>query len=444
MSFEVTVEKLVYGGEGLGYSGGKVILVSGSLPGERLEVEELRTAKGVVHARSLRLIEPSSERMEAPCPFFGRCGGCQYQHFRPEQQSITKGEILRETLLRIGKIAWEQEIPLHTARPLGYRNQAQFKVSAAQEASVEIGFYQAESHRLVPINACLIVSAKLNAILAELRRSEWLEKLRGAQEIDLMADHNDDCAMMVIRAQKEGPLSDSNVREVLATDLLRQMPGLQTAAFDRNGRYEFFGQPALSYQVREFRYQVSPGSFFQASRFLLPELVNAALNTNSGATASEPRTPDPEPRGLALDLFAGVGLFTLPLGRRYTQVIGVEGNPGYAADLKANALRYDFTNIRSVSLPVFDFLRRFAQGAPDLVLLDPPRAGMGSPALKRLTDLAPRRIHYVSCHPPTLARDLHEFLGRGYRLESIEMFDLFPQTYHIESVARLVRGASEA
>ncbi len=442
MSFEVTVEKLVYGGEGLGYAGGGVVLVPDSLPGESLEVEQSRAAKGVIHARALRLIEPSPERIQAPCPFFGRCGGCQYQQLRPERQSIAKSEILRETLRRIGKIAWDREIPVHAAGPVGYRNQAQFKVSAALEGAVEIGFYQAESHHLIPIDACLIASPKINTILAELRRPAWLERLRGAQGVDLMADHDDDRTMMLIRPL-QGPLSDSKIREALASDLLRQLPGVQTVAFDRNGSFESFGQPSLSYQVGEFRYQVSPGSFFQASRFLLPKLVNA-VTANSDGLANDSPTPIPEPPGLALDLFAGVGLFTLPLARQYTQVIGVEGNPGSAADLKANALRYEFTNIRSVSLPVCDFLRRFAQAAPDLVLLDPPRAGVGPPTLKRLADLAPRRIHYVSCHPPTLARDLRALLGQGYRLESIEMFDLFPQTYHIESVARLFRSAPKA
>lgn len=445
MPFEVTVEKLVYGGAALGYAGGKVVLVFDALPGERLEAEEVRRAKGVIHARPLRLIEPNVERIPAPCPYFGCCGGCQYQHLRPARQTLAKSEILRETLRRVGKIAWEREIPVHAAEPWNYRNQAQFKVST-RGASVELGFYEAESHRPVPIEACLILSPRLNAVLSELRRPPWperLARLEGIREIELMADDRDERVIMVIRAGKSTMREqDSRAARAQAEEVLAALPAVQTVAVDRDGALERFGEPWLHYQVGEFRYRVSPGSFFQSSRFLLPQLVAAALNAAPGAQAAKYGTPDPEPHGLALDLFAGVGLFTLPLARRCAQVIGVEANRGSAADLKANATAHGASNVQAVSLPAFDFLRRFAQGEPDFVLLDPPRAGVGAPTLARLADRGPHRIHYVSCHPPTLARDLRELLGRGYGLESVEMFDLFPQTYHIESLARLVRRPS--
>jgi len=143
---------------------------------------------------------------------------------------------------------------------------------------------------------------------------------------------------------------------------------------------------------------------------------------------------------LALDLFAGVGLFTLPLGQRFTQVIAVEGNSKSASDLTASAQVHGLENIRIAREPVFDFLRRYAQTDAGLAVLDPPRAGVDVGTLKILIRLRPSRIHYVSCSPPTLARDLRYLTERGYRLDSIELFDFFPQTYHIECLARLSRS----
>jgi len=142
---------------------------------------------------------------------------------------------------------------------------------------------------------------------------------------------------------------------------------------------------------------------------------------------------------LALDLFAGVGLFSLPLAGRFEQVIAVEAAPGATQDLAATAHAHSLTNVRPVTATAHDFLRRFAQTGAELVVLDPPRAGVGPAALRILSDLAPRRIHYVSCSPPTLARDLGLLSARGFELKAVELFDLFPQTYHVEALARLTR-----
>jgi 23S rRNA (uracil1939-C5)-methyltransferase len=195
-------------------------------------------------------------------------------------------------------------------------------------------------------------------------------------------------------------------------------------ATDAGGGSRVFGDQALQYQVGDFKYRVSPGSFFQASKFLLPEFVKSATEGEQGA--------------LALDLFAGVGLLTLPLARQIDEVVAVEAHPLAAADLAANAKVHAFQNVRAVAETAFDFLRRYARSSPDLVVLDPPRAGVGSDTLKFIAALQPRRIHYASCHPPTLARDLGLLIARGYELKSIELFDFFPQTFHIECVAKLV------
>lgn len=445
--FEFTPQKLVYGGDALGYYQGRPVLVPRALPGERLEVEPVRTAKGVVHARPLRILKPAPERVDPPCPYFGGCGGCQYQHLNPQSQTAWKTEILRETLRRIGKITWDTEIPLHRGQEWNYRNQAQVKVARQPDGQVALGFFEAESHRLFPVDVCLILSLRLNMLLGELRRQEWSDRLAACQEIELLADDRDEEVLLILRGCLE-----PQEGKALAQQFLAQLPGVVSVGIERGRECQVFGKPTLAYSVGEFRYRISPGSFFQASRFLLPELVAAVVAPGfspasaavtggaSGYLNSDSPFPATDSRSLALDLYAGVGLFTLPLARRFTQVVAVEAHPKSAADLAANAQAHALQNVRPVAETAFDFLRRFAQAEPDLVVLDPPRVGIGAGTLKFLAACRPKRIHYLSCSPPTLARDLGYLIARGYRLDSVEWFDFFPQTYHIECLARLLRN----
>ena len=450
MPFEFHAEKLVYGGDALGHHEGRAVLVPRALPGERLQVEEVRTAKGVVRARPLQVLAAAPERVAAPCPYFGRCGGCQYQHFDAEPQAVAKREILRETLRRLGHITWDGEIPIHTGQPWNYRNQAEFKVERRANGGISLGFFESESHRVADVDACPILSPRLNALLNALRAPEWSERLALCREIKMLADDRDNEVMLTLRGMFE-----SEAKEVVARECLAGLPGVVSVVIEEpSGRRPHpagdcgpnaFGKPALVYKVGEFRYQVSPGSFFQAARFLLPEFVDAVTREASDSlrTAAQPLcghiNHDDSVRGsLALDLFAGVGLLALPLARRFASVIGVDASARAAADLGASARDHGLANVRAVAETTYDFLRRFAQTAPDLALLDPPRSGVGARTLNLLAALKPRRIHCVSCSPPTLARDLEFLLKRGYRLESLELFDFFPQTYHIEALARLM------
>lgn len=421
MTFKLTAQKLVYGGEALGHHEGRPVFVPLVLPGERAEVEVARAAKGVVHARPLRILEPSPDRAEPPCPYFGRCGGCQYQHLRVDLQPSVKREILRETLRRIGKLAWDSEIALHAASPWNYRNQAQLKVAHGADGRVELGFFERESHRLFPVDECLILSPRLNAVLAQLRSTGWSSRLGECREIDLLADDRDECVAVTFR----GHIS-RDAAEGAARDMLSKLPGVVSVAVEGEGLTRVYGESGLDYHVGEFRYHISPGSFFQVSRYLLPKLVEEVT--------------DAQPGELALDLFAGVGLFTLPLARRFARVIGVESARESAGDLEVNVRVHSLANVRVAGETDFDFLRRFAQAEPDLVVLDPPRAGIEARALKLLADSRPKRIHYLSCSPPTLARDLSFLLNCGYRIISVAMFDVFPQTYHIESLVKVTRS----
>jgi 23S rRNA (uracil1939-C5)-methyltransferase len=418
--FEFTPVKLIYGGEALGFQAGRTILSPRVLPGERAEVEELRRQKGVIHARPVRILEPSHERVDPLCPYFGRCGGCQYQHLVYAAQAAAKAEILRETLRRLGQVKWDEAIPAHSGPAWNYRNQAQLKMGNATDGAAALGFFEAESNRLVPIDACPILSPRLNALLAVLRSDRWISELTKGREVELLADDRDQKVMLTL-----GGNWNAEEAEALAHKCLAELDGVATVAMARDASLQVLGEPHLTYRVGEFAYRLSPTSFFQSARFLLPELVTAVTAEASGA--------------VAMDLYAGVGLFALPLAKRFEQVMAVEAHPQAAADLAVNARAMPGMKIRAIAGTTFDFLRRYAQMEPDLVVVDPPRAGVGTETLKLLLALRPKRLHYVSCSPPTLARDLGFLLKHGYRLDNLELFDCFPHTYHIESVARLSR-----
>jgi 23S rRNA (uracil1939-C5)-methyltransferase len=267
----------------------------------------------------------------------------------------------------------------------------------------------------------LIVSPRLNAVLAELRQPEWAEGLGSLREIDLVADERDEEVMLTLQGESFGAEG-----EQMGHKLLEKVPGAVCVALAGKNRTRVLGKPALQYSVGEVSYRVSPGSFFQVSRFLTPDLVTSVAGDERGE--------------LALDLFAGVGLFSLPLARRFQRVVAAEANPIAVSDLRATAEANGLSNLHAAGETTYDFLRRFAQMAPDLVVMDPPRAGVDAGSLKLLGALRPRKIHYLSCSPPTLARDLKSLAGHGYHLESLELFDLFPQTYHVEALARLARS----
>ena len=256
---------------------------------------------------------------------------------------------------------------------------------------------------------------------ATTRGAAATSRLAACREIELLVDDLDEKVRVVLRGCTEPAEA-----EALGRDCLAGLPGVVMAAVEEEKHLKVFGEPAIVYGVGGFRYRISPDSFFQVNRFLVPELIAAVTGGESGSTA--------------IDLFAGVGLFSLPLARRFQDVVSVEAEAQAVADLAANAQAHGMKNLRAVVENVFDFLRRCAIREPDLVVLDPPRAGVGIDALQLLVRLRPKRLHYVSCSPPTLARDLRFLLDQGYELNSLEFFDFFPQTYHIESLAKLSRG----
>jgi len=419
----IKIEKLVYGGEGLGHHEGNTVFVPFVLPEEVVAVRPVERRKKFVRGRIEQVVTPSPQRTTAPCPHFGVCGGCHYQHIPYEAQLQYKTEILRETLGRIGRIEWKNSIRAHPSPPFGYRNRAQWKIRPASDAgAADIGYFQAGSTSFCAVDVCPILSPRLAECLAALARllaqSELPATLR---EAEAFVDSSD--TKVLLNASLE---SFDRAPDALADIFRGALPGVETILLHegRGDRFELFGAGYLHYEACETPYRIGHLSFFQVNRFLVEELVRAVLGEEEGR--------------LALDLFAGVGLFTVPLARRFARVVGVESNLAAARDLEANLQESGAGE--HANAEAGEFLARW-RDTPDLVVLDPPRAGVPPRALARLKEIAPARLTYLSCDPATLARDLSVLTAGkgGYEIREIHLFDVFPQTYHIESLVRLSR-----
>lgn len=429
---EVRIEKLVYGGEGLAHHDGQTVFVPLVLPGELVLIEAAERKKKFVRGRLDRVLEPSPERVAAPCPYYARCGGCQYQHIPYEAQVRYKAEILRETLGRIGKIQWTGPIETHVSPPYEYRNRAQWKLRASGAnggASAGIGYYEMGSTKLCAIEGCPISSPRLNDALSRLRGLVLRAKaLSAIDEIEAFADSNDDNILLNLSAER---LADSPAS--IAAALREAVPYAESILIQdrRADKFHLDGPGFLNYSAGGATYRVGHLSFFQVNRFLIEALVQAVAG---GAEHGK----------LALDLYAGVGLFSVALTNRFDRVIGVESNAAAASDLENNLKQSGGASPAGRNTTTEAFLSRWRE-QPDLVVIDPPRTGVEPSALDQLKRLAPERIHYVSCDPSTLGRDLALLIGTNdasaYEIESMNLFDIFPQTYHMEVLVRLRRRA---
>jgi 23S rRNA (uracil1939-C5)-methyltransferase len=435
----LTIEKLIYGGDGLArlttadQRRARAVLVPFVLPGEEVKANPVEEKPGFVRAALETILVPSSERIAPLCPYFQRCGGCHYQHTGYDQQLVIKREILRETLQRTAKIRWEGEIPLHSSAPWNYRNRTRLKIGTAPFA---LGYYRYGSHDLLPVENCPISSPLINRAISALWEigRDGIFNSYPIAEIEFFVDHDDTRLMLELYATT--PKSEREW-EVVVGKLRAKMPMVASVAIfsrrpppKKGRRRSDTGEPQLDacfstepfvYQTHEISYQVSPGSFFQTNRFLTERLLELVCAEAHGT--------------LALDLYAGVGLFSAALARSFQHVEAVEIAPASFNDLRENVPR----NVSVHQMTTAAYLTTAAgRKNPDLVVVDPPRAGLGEEVSRKLAAIGAARLTYVSCDPATLARDLNIFLRAGYDLQQLDLVDLFPETYHIETVAQLV------
>jgi 23S rRNA (uracil1939-C5)-methyltransferase len=390
----VTIEKLVYGGAGLARIGGRVVLAPFVLPGETARV---RVEENVIEAQLEEVVTPAAGRTEPRCPFFTRCGGCHYQHADYELELEQKRAILGEVLRRVGKLEAPEEIRVVSGPPFEYRNRAQLHLAGGG-----IGYYAHGSRRLVAVDQCPISSPKINQALAALR--EMLPDRRFPSFVRSLELFTNETEVQLNVLETGQP-----VARRFFDWCLERVPGLTGGT--------------IEYPVRQDLYRVRHLSFFQVNRFLIEQMVDCALEGAEGETA--------------LDLYAGVGLFSIPLARRFAAVTAVETSASAAGDIQFNASRAGLAvSVRQQSVEAY---LESLDKAPDFVLADPPRAGLGKRAVRELLRLRPARLVVVACDPATLARDLGALTAGEYAIEQMTLIDLFPRTFHIETVVGLRR-----
>lgn len=433
---ELTVEKLVYGGDGLarldsGEQRAKTVFVPFVLPGERVEATLVEERPGFGRARLDGVLQSSKERTQAACPYFGSCGGCQYQHIDYNAQVRFKSEILRETLRRTAKLDLAMEVQAHPSPFLNYRNRTRFHVRHSPEFA--IGYFRQGSHQLLPVRECPISCGLINRVL----RNFWELGEAGVvpreiAEIELFADAADEKLLVEVYLREQQPSHGKPLSD-FASYLSSAIPAIEgIVSFrpkpSRSRQVEYgngdvlWGKRDLPYEVAGERYTISAGAFFQTNRFLLPQIVELVAGNHNGR--------------LALDLYSGVGLFAVPLARRFERVVAVESSPVSAADLRINVSE----NVKISSQSSEAYLSSVAgKLKPDLIVADPPRAGLGAAVCAQLNRLPAQRMTYLSCDPATLARDLKELVSGGWRISKMHLLDLFPQTFHIETCVMLQR-----
>lgn len=371
-------------GLGLGFAEKLTVFVPLAVEGDHLRVR-LNEVKGrIAFAGIIDFIAPSPDRVDPPCPYFGACGGCDFQQMTYPAQLEAKIGIIRDCLHRIGKIEYEGNIDIiGSPEEFGYRSRAQWHIDTAAK---KIGYFKRGSHDVIDIAQCPILTPGLEKTLKELRETiEW-DSFWGE------------------RLEIEAASGDGGVISIYGEELIEPTD-------------------EISFTTAGEKYFYSARSFFQGNQFLVEKLVETAVGDAAGERA--------------LDLYCGVGLFSIPLARTFGEVIGVEGN-GAAVELaEKNAGHAGLGNIEFFSAGVGVFLHETRPKNVDFVLLDPPRAGTERGVIDTIIKMKPAAISYVSCEPSILARDLRIFLDAGFSIDSITALDLFPQTHHVETVARL-------
>jgi 23S rRNA (uracil1939-C5)-methyltransferase len=432
---QLTIEKLVYGGDGLArlpsdeQGPGKAAFVPFVLEGETIEASIVEQKRGFARGRVEKILQPSPQRVEPSCPYFSRCGGCHYQHSRYEHQVEIKSGILKETLRRTAKVELETEVKIHPSPAWNYRNRARLHVRTVPDFA--LGYYKFNSHEVLPVEQCPVSSPLINrAISAFWRRGRERKMPDGIREIEFFVNAEDTELLIEVSCEPGTPSTPIREWADVARSTMPEIIGIVVDKTDtahagkrtEPKRIATAGGGEINYTVDDVSYRVSAGSFFQINRHLINELVAIVCLQDGG--------------NIGLDLYAGVGLFSTFLSKSFAQVIAVEPSQTSHLDLLHNSP----ANVKAVRATTVDFLRS-APGKlrPDLVVVDPPRSGLGESVVQSLVGLGAHRMTYISCDPATASRDLVGLLSAGYRIEQVHLVDLFPQTYHLESVFHLAR-----
>ncbi len=442
---QLRVDRLSYGGRGVARADGYVVFVPYTAPGDRVRARLVRLKRSFAEAEPVEIVETSADRVDPPCPYFGRCGGCTWQHLAYPAQLQAKEQIVRESLERLGGL---RDLPLRpivpAPQPFGYRNKMEF----AFHPEATLGLHlRGHFDRVLEIDACLLPSPTASAVLQEVKA---FVRERGLP----CYDHRTRQGLLRHLVYREGMRTGQVLVAVvtspgpfpegveLARSLAARHPQVGGVLWAQSSalsdavvvdRLEvLWGEPTIEEELAGLRFRIGLETFFQTNTEQADRMVHLALEL-----------ADLQGTERVADLYCGVGTFTLAFARRAGFVWGVEVVPSAVEAARENAARAGIRNVEFVQGEVRAVLPELVArtGPPDLVVLDPPRSGAGGKVIRKVGRASPRRVLYVSCNPTTLAPDLKELLPFGYSVRAVQPVDLFPQTYHVETLVLLERAS---
>lgn len=407
--YRVQIEKLDHYGRGIAHIGGKIVFIPYTLPLEDVDVKIVLEKKKYMEAIPIAFHSYSKDRRESICPYFGKCGGCDLLHLSYEKQLLFKENKVKEILGRFGSVDTTLIAPIISLENITfYRNKATFKVKE------KIGYYGKKSYDLIPIDTCQIVHPKINKILKILNQERYLSSIT---DIVIRISHNEE-SMIIFSVEEEKDLNFTNLDQVANTIICVQ-----------NGAYKVVkGKRFIDDQIGSYSFKISPTSFFQVNRFTTQKLYDVVYNALS-LTGKE----------TVLDLYCGTGTLGIYASDKASKIIGVEVNPEAVENARENAKKNSVLNSHFICQNLTKFKKdSIINDSIDILIVDPPRAGLEGDALPFLMKQKIPKMIYVSCDPVTLARDLKE-LQKIYNIIKVVPVDMFPHTYHVECVCVLKR-----
>ncbi len=426
-TFTVKINSLSYGGRGVGRrEDGKVVFVPGVIPGESLLVQVDKEQSSYCTAEVIEILERSPKRIEPECPLFSVCGGCDWQHIAYSDQVYWKDAILCDEIKKaLPQVDLPRQQPVPSRIDFGYRGHA--ILQCAYEPDFSLGFFMKRSNRVVEFDQCPVLNPGVQKIIGGLKRILRENPLPGLSSIEIHAPQEE--SILLARVEKTDPKKVMKVMEKIYAEL--DISGVSFAMLGPKRSDFVLGQNFCRYSLdihgRQVHLSSAFGGFIQANDQVNTDLIEYVSYLASGSE-------------YVLDLYSGGGNFSIPLSRVSSRVVGIEQSHKLVSQGKVSAKKNRAENVRFLAMDATRAVEsvRDEQVGFDTVVLDPPREGAKDVA-RILPELKARRIIYISCNPSTLARDLKPLVQSGYNVKSVKLFDMFPQTYHIESVAYLER-----
>lgn len=439
----VHVEDLTHDGAGVAKVDGYPLFIQGALPGEDVHVHVLKTLKSYGFAKLLEIQNASPNRVDAPCPVFDTCGGCQIQHLSYEGQKLFKQKMVRDAITRIGKLP---DVPVHAVKgmedPWRYRNKSQIPFGV-QNGQTVAGFYESRSHNIADTDVCLIQTVEADAIMNGLKQSlvemgiepyeEQTHRGQLRHVVVRKARATGEIMVVLVTKKKKFPQADKAIELIRAlvpdtVSIIQNINTEKTNVIFGNETVVLWGKEVIEDRIGDVRFEISARSFYQINPIQTETLYGQALEY-AQLTGTE----------MVIDAYCGIGTISLFLAQQAKFVMGVEIVPQAIEDAKRNAELNGFTNTLFEAGPAEQVIPKwYKEGkTADVLVVDPPRKGCDEQLLRTILQQRPGRVVYVSCNPSTLARDLRILEDGGYRTKEVQPVDMFPQTTHCEAVAWL-------